>query len=174
MRHVLVTGFGPFLSITDNPSGRLALAVDGLLLGPDIRVVAKVLAVNYETAVAQTLLSAAQINAIAILGIGVASGTANARVERTAFSLADGTTPDAAGQVRSLLGPEPSRTTAAAEPLARALGIPVSDDAGRYVCNAWLYGVLGGTQVPATFLHVPDAGGDPEWLRAGLARWVIG
>ena len=58
--------------------------------------------------------------------------------------------------------------------LAAALGVTISDDAGAYVCNAWLYGVLGGTTLPAAFLHLPDQGMDPDALLRGIAVWISG
>jgi hypothetical protein len=52
--------------------------------------------------------------------------------------------------------------------LALALGANVSDDAGRYVCNAWLYRVARGFPAPVGFVHVPPSGLDPAILLAGL------
>lgn len=42
------------------------------------------------------------------------------------------------------------------------------------MCNAWLYGVLGGTTLPAAFLHLPDQGMDPDALLRGIAVWISG
>ena len=43
---------------------------------------------------------------------------------------------------------------------AGALGGVVSEDAGRYVCNAWLYRTVCalGSEIPVLFLHIPPAG----------------
>lgn len=177
-RTFLLTGFGAFLDVADNPSGRLAARLDGALLpdlsGGVIQICARVLPVQYDTCAAETLLAARQIGAIGILGMGVARGAAAPRVERTAHARADGVTPDARGEVRRVLGTTPELQSAHAAALARALGVALSDDAGGYVCNAWLYGVLAGATVPAAFLHLPDAGLEPEPLKAGLAAWIAG
>ena len=57
--------------------------------------------------------------------------------------------------------------------------LALSDDAGPYVCNAWLYGVLGGLAatgrpIPAAFLHVTAEGMDPDRLAAALVTWISG
>ena len=52
-------------------------------------------------------------------------------------------------------GPVRRRATVDVPALADVLGGEVSEDAGTYVCNAWLYGVLGACPCPATFVHVP-------------------
>lgn len=180
--NLLITGFGPFLDVDDNPSGKLAQALQGAILttsiGP-VQLCSKVLAVRYETAASETLLAARQINAIGILGMGVARGATAPRVERTGRAHCDGLTKDAAGETRTTLGDVETLSTAWAEPLARALGVAVSDDAGAYVCNAWLYGVLAsGTgkagDRPTAFLHLPDAGLAPEVLTAALVTWIDG
>ena len=187
-RNLLLTGFGPFLNVSENPSGRLAEALHGTLLatakGP-IQLCSKVLAVKYETVASETLLAARQIDAIGILGMGVARGASAPRVERTGHARCDGITPDAAGQTRETLGEIPVLVTPWAEPLARALGVDVSDDAGGYVCNAWLYGVLAALAepvlpsasrprllTPVAFLHLPDSGLAADVLAAALAKWI--
>lgn len=177
MRHLLVTGFGPFLDVRENPSGILALAVHGTVLecrlGP-VQLCGKVLPVQYDTAAAETLLAARQVDAIGILGIGVARGALAPRVERTGRSRCDGVTPDAAGQVRSRLGDIPELQSAHSEALSLALGVALSDDAGPYVCNAWLYGVLAGATIPAAFLHITSGGMEGAVLKAGLVGWIDG
>lgn len=182
-RKFLLTGFGPFLDVTDNPSGRLAALLNGALLEDvselrrpprePVQVCGKVLAVRYDTCAAETLLAAKQIGAVGILGMGVARGATAPRVERTGRA-AVGPTPDAGGVIGSTLGSVPERRSAHADALAAALGLRISDDAGAYVCNAWLYGVLGGTTLPGAFLHLPDQGMDPDALLRGLATWISG
>lgn len=181
-RNFLLTGFGAFLDVKDNPSGALATALDGRVLrckGVHVQICAKVLDVKYESVAAETLLAARQINAIGVLGMGVARSATAPRVERTGKAQCDGVTLDAAGQTRGLLGGVPTLQSAHSEALATALGLALSDDAGAYVCNAWLYGVLSGMQpparaIPVAFLHVPSSGWDPELLAAGLGTWISG
>ncbi len=181
-QHLLLTGFGPFLDVKENPSSTLATALDGRMLlvgGRRVQVCSRILDVKYETVAAETLLAARQLNAIAVLGTGVARGAAAPRVERTGKALCDGVTPDAAGQTRSVLGDVPTFQSDASAALADALGVALSDDAGPYVCNAWLYGVLGGLAatgrpIPAAFLHVTAEGMDPDRLAAALVTWISG
>lgn len=181
-KHLLLTGFGPFLDVKENPSSTLAAALDGRVLlvgGRRVQICSRILDVKYETVAAETLLAVRQLNAIGVLGMGVARSAAAPRVERTGKALCDGVTPDAAGQTRSLLGDVPTVQSNASASLADALGVEVSDDAGAYVCNAWVYGVLTGLAamprpVPAAFLHVTAEGMDPDRLAAALVTWVSG
>lgn len=128
---------------------------------------------RYDSCAAETLLAAKQIGAVGILGMGVARGIAAPRVERTGRS-AVGSTPDAGGVITTTLGSVPEYRSRHADALAAALSVTISDDAGAYVCNAWLYGVLGGTTLPAAFLHLPGQGMDPDALLRGIAVWISG
>jgi pyrrolidone-carboxylate peptidase len=53
--------------------------------------------------------------------------------------------------------------------LAEALGATCSDDAGGYVCNAWLHRVASTLAVPVGFVHVPAEGLPPDRLLHGLS-----
>lgn len=158
-------GFGPFLDVGDNPAARLAHAVDGRLAG-EFRVVGREMPVSYTRAPDLTERWARELHAAAVLGVGVARGRIAAAVERTGRAACDGT-PDVDGEIARLDGAD--RRSAVAEALAGALDVAVSDDAGRYVCNTWLFRVLGQlTDRPVAFLHVPPEGFDPERLCAAL------
>ena len=52
---------------------------------------------------------------------------------------------------------------------ADLLGGVRSDDAGDYVCNAWLYGVQRALSLPVGFLHIPAQGFQPDTLARALA-----
>jgi pyrrolidone-carboxylate peptidase len=56
--------------------------------------------------------------------------------------------------------------------LARALGAVLSDDAGRYVCNAWLHRVASALDVPVGFVHVPAEGIAAERLLDGISALI--
>ncbi len=61
------------------------------------------------------------------------------------------------------------------ERLAAALGAGVSTDAGRYVCNAWLYQVAAALPDRLVgFVHVPPAGVELARLLAGVASLLEG
>jgi pyroglutamyl-peptidase len=164
MRSILVIGFGPFLDVDDNPAARLARAVDGRAAG-GARVFGREMPVSYTRAPGLTVAWARELGADAVLGVGVARGRATAMVERVARAGTDGV-PDVDGHVARLDG---ERLSPVAEAFAKALDVGVSDDAGRYVCNAWLHRALDLlADRPVAFLHVTAAGFDPERLVSAL------
>lgn len=69
-------------------------------------------------------------------------------------------------------GPALRRASIDCERFAAALDAEVSEDAGAYVCNAWLYQALGHLDLPTGFLHIPPAGMDAARLLRGLAALV--
>jgi pyroglutamyl-peptidase len=168
---ILVVGFGPFAGVAENPAAALARAVDGLR-APSLEVVGRELPVSYARAPDLTRRWARDVAAEFVLGIGVASRRELPLVERIGRRRADDARPDVDG-VRlaelSPAGPDAPDELAcpAAAAVARALQVGLSDDAGSYVCNAWLYQALR-SGVPASFLHVPAAGFPKERLAAGL------
>jgi pyroglutamyl-peptidase len=170
---LLIVGFGPFGAIADNPSARLARALDGQMAGRR-RCVGREIPVRYAEGIEETLALAALHRPAAILGVGVAANRPLAWVESVGVRLGDAHIPDQGGAAVADLepgGPDRVEATAPVERLAAAMGIGVSADAGRYVCNAWLYRVVRriGAEVPVTFLHIPLAGIAPERVLAGLA-----
>jgi pyroglutamyl-peptidase len=165
---VLVVGFGPFAGFAENPAAALARAVDGLR-GPDLEVVGRELPVSYARAPELTRTWARDLAADFVLGIGVAGGRPLPQIERIARRRAGDARADVDGERLDTLAPDgadelPCRV---AVPVARALQVGVSDDAGGYVCNAWLYRTLR-SGLPVAFLHVPPAGFPAEQLAAGL------
>ncbi len=185
MRTVLVTGFGPFLEVTDNPSGVLARAVDGAVLpglspavlpgfeDTPVRVVGRELPVSYARGPAEAVRAAWELGAVAVIGIGVAVSRARVSVERLGRRACGGS-PDVDGVVLDALAPSASPevhgSTLDVERLCAALDADPSDDAGGYVCNAWLYRVAGALPgVAVTFVHVPADGLAPERLLRALS-----
>ena len=171
-RPLLVTGFGPFPGVADNPTAALAQALDGAQLGP-VTVVGRVLPVHWVDGPARAIATARAIDAAWVIGFGVAVGRAGVEVEtRAVADLAP--KPDAAGALPPRLdGPPAVTATVDCARLAAALGARCSSDAGRYVCNAWLYQVV--TALPGVgvgFVHVPAAGIAPADALAGLAAWL--
>lgn len=170
---VLLTGFGPFPGVPENPSAALVRALDGRRVrGVVLRGL--VLPVSYARGPALALAVAHATGAAAVIGFGVSGRASGLEVERRAVRAAHPDLPDVDGVTLAELGPGPETTPATldADALARALGAVRSDDAGRYVCNAWLYRVSRALPVPVGFVHVPTAGADPDELLDGLARFV--
>lgn len=165
---ILVTGFGPFQDVVDNPSARLARGVNGLrVAGETIR--GEVLPVSYSRAAAETLRLIELLNPRFVIGTGVAVSRSQVQVERWGRRAmqpsedVDGVVvpslPDLGDCVPSTLDPEK---------LAKSLAASVSEDAGTYVCNAWLYQVAGAAEVPVSFVHVPASGLAVTRFMAGL------
>jgi pyrrolidone-carboxylate peptidase len=78
------------------------------------------------------------------------------------------------GQTLSTLedgGPDEVFTTVDAVTLADAIGGEITDDPGRYVCNAWVYRVSRSAQGRVVgFVHVPPEGMDSEALLKAIGR----
>lgn len=170
-RLVLVMGFGPFLDVADNPAAALARALDGRTMD-GVRVVGRVMPVSYRRSAAETLAAAAELGCDRVLGVGVARGRPAAMVERLGHFGDGGRDPDVDGDHGDPRLDGAPVVVGEAEALAAALGVGVSDDAGRYVCNGWIRRVVPVVGRPAAFLHVPGHGFDPERLLRGLVAWA--
>lgn len=166
---VLVTGFGAFLDVDDNPSGQLAerLAADP---PAGLRVRHRVLPVSFEGVPRELAGFIAEEESRApafMLSLGVHRGRAF-RFEQNAQREPTAGRPDNDGHDGSGLQSDKPRATSVDVPaltrrlsdfaLGRGLGIEISSDAGGYVCD-WTYQHLlrfaEHFKVPALFLHVP-------------------
>lgn len=175
----LVVGFGPFLNVTSNPAAVLAQSVDGTALPCGQPIWGRVMDVSYARAPQQTLAWCASLAPAMLVGVGVARSRSVITVETTGSRLADGQTPDVDGEVLQELatnGPDAVRLPAPAALLADQLGGVVGTDAGRYVCNAWIYriGLALQGSIPTTFLHIPPSGLSPTVLVSALVSWDSG
>lgn len=168
-RPILVTGFGAFLNVSDNPSARLARQVHGCFVADSI-VVGQVLPVTYRGGPGQAVRLARALDARLVVGLGVARSRDGVEVERVGTRACQGT-PDVEGLSCTDLGPGPDRVEATldVERLASALGARVSENAGGYVCNAWAWRVPLELDVPAAFVHIPPEGLAADRLIQGLA-----
>lgn len=165
---LLVTGFGPFGSIVENPSERLARSC-----GEQFEVIP----VTYADAEAR--LEAWTGRTGGILMLGVHAGAEKLHVEL--FGRNQITTPDEAGQGRrGRIEPDGPRLVPATlwpRGLVRELAdgrIRYSRSAGGYLCNYLSYRVL--TRLPhlrAGFLHVPPFERIPEADQLEMLRKVI-
>ena len=169
---VLVTGFGPFPGVDDNPTSVLARAVSGATVAGHI-VHGVVLPVRYDEAPARTIALARELGAVLVVGTGVAVRRERVTVERVGRAAVG--RPDVAGWTpASLDGPPLVPSTLDVATLCAALDADPSDDAGSYVCNAWLHGVAQGLEVPVGFVHVPPTGLPAARLLAGLEALLSG
>jgi pyroglutamyl-peptidase len=168
MRELLLTGFGPFLKVADNPSGALARRFDGREVGGCV-VRGRELPVVFdevEAAVGRALETLAG-PPVGLLGLGVHRG-AQWRVERCARRPLSATKPDVAGRVASQARFRPGAAPllgTVLDPLSlartlEAAGFPAyaSNHAGGYVCDRTYHELLSRGRslgVPALFVHVP-------------------
>lgn len=170
---VLVTGFGPFLSVTDNPAAQLARAMHEPEGDPPIHGL--VIPVSYLRGPQEAVQAARRLGVRMVIGLGVATGRDHVCVERVGRLGLDPTAPDVDQDHRERVdddagAPELVRASLPVELFAQAMGARLSDDAGTYVCNAWLYHVARALpDLPVGFVHVPAAGMEPDRLRAGIA-----
>ena len=168
-RHVLLTGFEPFGSHALNPSELLVRSVEGRVIGGRV-VAVRIFAV--ETRALRDRLEAALLEEQPefVIGTGFAPGNASLAVERVGLNLLDFDIPDSVGTMRKndaiqRGGPDARMTTLPLGEIVdawNAVGVPgyVSNTAGTYLCNQWLYEALTLTSnasppVPTGFLHVP-------------------
>lgn len=173
----LVLGFGPFRDVHDNPSRRLALALDGSRVGGR-RVIGREMPVRYGVSVDLTEALVATHQPVAVLGVGVAVSRTRPELERFGRRQAELGQADVSGLERPPSGAGPALRPArgALEPFAAGLGAALSDDAGQYVCNAWLHDCLGrlDPEQRVLFLHLPPQGVPPERVLSALPALLGG
>ncbi|MEP9349335.1 peptidase C15 [Xanthobacter sp. KR7-225] len=170
---LLVTAFGPFPGVPANPSAVLAKQLARLkrpaLARFEVKVV--VLPTRWDALDGLGALMA-RARPAAVLMLGVAARRRQVCVETRAVNAARAA-PDAAKAhpPGRRLAPDKAaarRASARLAPLLAALrrhGVParLSRDAGRYLCNAAYYRVLGlAGGAPAVFVHLPGRTGRPR------------
>lgn len=171
---VLLTGFGPFGDIEDNPSQRLVRTLEGThIAGHEVHSV--VLPVETEPVEQLVADRWREVRPTLLLGTGVATGRRRIATERVAINVRDFPIPDAAGttvidQPVREGGPDAYLLGLPHKRIARSwseAGIPgyVSNTAGTYLCNqlAYLLAELAARDnVRSGFLHLPSpAGAEP-------------
>ncbi len=187
-RTLLLTGFGPFDGVADNPTARIAAALDGMPLA-GWRVVGELLPVAWPRAGAQVAARVAALDPACIVHLGVAVQAQRVRIEAKAWNHlqfrvadADGAQP-LTGQVvpgaPELLTPAIDAAALVAHLQRLGVDVELSDDAGRFVCNATYFSTLQGfADRRALFIHVPLAGDLWPIPRLTLAvahalRWLV-
>jgi pyroglutamyl-peptidase len=161
---VLLTGFEPFGDWTRNVSGEAVRRLDGRRLA-GVRLVGRELPVAYPRALRVLDKLLREIRPEAVVALGIQRPRRRAfRVESVARNALDFTIPDNDGRLFRKVkiepaGPARRTATLPAEEVFRALrdrGLPArrSTDAGRYLCNAVYYRLLGRAPL-AVFIHVP-------------------
>ncbi|GAC1534326.1 MAG: pyroglutamyl-peptidase I [Candidatus Velthaea sp.] len=181
-KHVLLTGFEPFADYKVNPSELLARSFEGRTIAG--RLVA-VCVLPVETRTLRNRLEAAILEHQPefVIGTGFAAGRPALALERAALNVLDFAIPDALGTQRkndtiARGGPDARLSTLPLEQIVEswdANGVPgyISNTAGTYLCNQWLYEGLSLTMnaappTPVGFVHLPCLPGQAN--EAGAER----
>jgi pyroglutamyl-peptidase len=168
-RHVLLTGFEPFGPHSVNPSELLARSLEGRIIGGRL-IRGRVLPMQSRTLRGHLETALREERPEFAIGIGYAPGRASLALERIGVNVLDFAIPDNSGDTRkneAVLpgGPDAQLTTLPLDEILRAwtsAGVPgyISNSAGTYLCNQWLYEALSLTSKapappPVGFIHVP-------------------
>ncbi len=168
-KRVLLTGFEPFGEHRVNPSELLVRSLEGRTIGG--RAVA-VRVLPSETRTLRDRLEAALVEEQpeVVVGFGLAARRAALALERVAINLLDFETPDAVGTMRkgdaiARGGPDARLATLPLDAIVagwQTLGVPgyISNSAGTFLCNQWLYEALSlstnsAPPVVTGFVHLP-------------------
>jgi pyroglutamyl-peptidase len=166
---VLLTGFGPFPGIPENPSARLAETLAARSSDLDCELHARVLPTEWETVATLTPALCKTLQPHVMIHFGLSERAKAFRIERSAHNR---TAPraDARGALPSsgvILAQRPDRLDTslpagvlAAHLKARGLAAAPSSSAGRYLCNFLYYLSLEWSARQATpplalFVHIP-------------------
>lgn len=167
---VLITGFGPFPGVSDNPSSWLAETLAVRATGLDCQLQAKIFPTEWDRVAALTPRLYDTMQPQLIVHFGVCQSAQGFRIERSAhnrvFARADmsGTLP----LVRTIHPHGPDRldtdfpvTALSAHLKTRGIAAAPSHSAGRYLCNFLYYRSLAWaaqqeTPTTALFVHIPQ------------------
>ncbi len=183
---IYLTGFGPFADVDDNPSARIAEALDQTLVG-GARVEAEVLPVSFERAAASLVEGYRRLQPELAVHLGVATRRRLLSIEDRAHNLMDARIPDVDGErpCREAINPDaptdvPLRSRVDTRRLTGNLvghGVParLSRDAGRYVCNRVYHqgltlGALDQRPCRVVFVHLPPVGAQHG---SSAERWTL-
>lgn len=164
-RSLLVTAFMPFGGDRINPTELVLCALPGEIGGFALHKL--LLPVEFGRAASAACAEYDRLSPAAVIMLGQAGGRDAITPEAVGVNEMDARIPDNAGAMplKELILPGGERellSTLPNESIVRAvsslgLNARVSRDAGRYVCNSLLYGMLAHVRgsVPAGFIHVP-------------------
>ncbi len=167
---ILITGFGPFPGVPDNPSEKLVKRAAQLRLADNFSVQARVLPTEFGAAGKALRQAIAEVKPDIVICFGVAARSGQIRVERAAWNTVTTERKDAAGcTAQSAVvcdgGPDGYGATLPVEKIVEALNrrglwSVGSDSAGDYLCNAVFYELMheiatSGAHVRGGFIHIP-------------------
>jgi pyroglutamyl-peptidase len=168
MRIVLLTGFEPFDQDAINPSWEAVRQLDGMPLGDDVQIVARLLPCAFATAGECLAQLIDELHPALIIATGLGPGRGEISIERVAINLNDARIPDNLGEqpidtAVVVDGPAAYFSTLPIKAMVKAVreagvAASVSQTAGTFVCNQVFYRLqhsLAGTGVRSGFIHVP-------------------
>lgn len=177
---ILITGFGPFPGVPDNPSAALVRT----LARGEFNVAARVLPTAYDAAWPLLAQAIAEEAPDIVICFGVASGSTAIRIEQQARNVVGTARADSTGQCHAqdvvcADGPVSYPSTLPMVEIAAALGtagLPaeMSESAGDYLCNYIFYKlmhdiVVQGRGYAGGFVHIPMPRADTTLDAEGLA-----
>ncbi len=181
-KRVLVTGFEPFGGHKVNPSELLARTLEGRMIAQQ-SIAVRVLPVETRSLRDRLERAIAEESPACIVGVGHAPGRMSVAIERVALNILDFEIPDNVGVSRKFDaiqrgGPDARLASLPFDEIIAAwsaAGTPgyVSNSAGTFLCNQWLYETLAITAshappIPVAFLHVPSL--PTQAMEAGAER----
>lgn len=167
---IILTGFGPFGDVSENPSAAIARGLNGEVIGGHA-IIAEVLPVEFETASKRLRDLLRQHEPALAVCLGVAASRRVLSLERVAINLMDARIPDNAGtqpldQPVVAGGPSAYFTSLPIKAMKEAMTksgatVEVSNSAGTYVCNCLFYALMHALRDQPDrrggFIHVPPA-----------------
>ncbi|MBQ8401671.1 MAG: pyroglutamyl-peptidase I [Clostridia bacterium] len=179
---ILVTAFEPFGGDAVNPSLRALEALSDTVVGAVI--CRAVIPVVFGQCVDVLRAALDKYGPDGVICLGMAAGRGRITPEVFAVNARYAGAADNGGQRFESLtpcdptGPDAYRTKLPVEAMVKRMqedGIPasLSFTAGTYVCNDLFYGCMSMTDVPAGFIHVPQAAEDAPEGRAAMPQEQI-
>ena len=167
-RHVLLTGFEPFGPHPVNPSELLARSLEGRIVAGRL-IAVRILPVETRTLRDRIETTLHEDVPEFVIGTGFAPGRASLALERAGLNILDFDQPDAVGAMRkndpvARGGPDARFSTFPLVEIVdawQAVGVPgyISNTAGTFLCNQWLYEAAALTTnasppIPVGFVHL--------------------
>ncbi|NUM45257.1 MAG: pyroglutamyl-peptidase I [Anaerolineales bacterium] len=167
---LLLTGFEPFGQNSANPTQHLVETLAARPPSPGVKLIARVLPVEYVNAEQQLQALIHAHRPDVILSLGLAESRAKISLERVALNLDDASLPDNAGELRqgTPICPEAPAAYFSTLPLDSLkialenaeIPVHISNHAGAYLCNHIFYVARHEVEslgIPCGFVHMPQA-----------------
>lgn len=184
VKKILITGFEPFDGNTVNPSGDVALSLDGVEIERAM-IKSKILPVAYKPAIQIIIETIEQSNPDIVISLGLNANRSAITPEKVAINHCNFLIPDNAGLQPfdcPVINDAPPAYFSSL-PVSRIvkqltdaeLPSAVSYSAGTYVCNALFYGAMHfiaskALHVQAGFIHIPAYRGEEANGAQGLSQ----